>query len=402
MAQYRQLIPVGEVWVTRDQSHTRSATRPWPREIRPCGLRSRLGCVRLPTVSVREVWSGRAGEVLSAAGARVAFESRWPRYAAVSDTATMQIREANLSDVQAVTAFAADRGTLGMTDQQLGEEFNAGRMRSDWTWLAMDDVGGLVGRALWWGREQAAAPITLDVLDVAGSPESCAAVGRALLRAGQDALCVQGARTPLPYTLRLPTDWRHRSDSIAAVAWRQEALAAAGLTERNERLQVAWTPGASPVPHPGRLWFRPGSDEEFRVLFARVALGSLDVMTQRSLAVTTPEDLARDELDYYTSSAGERDWWRVATDASGDTVGFVIPSATPYARNVGYLGVLPQQRGHGHVDDLLAYVTGFHHAAGARRITATTDASNAPMAAAFARHGYRTIEVRIDFEPPAH
>lgn len=49
-------------------------------------------------------------------------------------------------------------------------------------------------------------------------------------------------------------------------------------------------------------------------------------------------------------------------------------------------------------EQLLTYVTEFHQAAGATRITATSDAVNHPMAAAFARNGYRTIETRIDIE----
>lgn len=89
----------------------------------------------------------------------------------------------------------------------------------------------------------------------------------------------------------------------------------------------------------------------------------------------------------------------MAIDPEGAVVGFVIPSATPYNRNVGYLGVLPRHRGHGHVHELLAFVTSFHAASGAARITATTDVDNTPMAAAFAHAGYDVIERRLDLEP---
>jgi len=51
------------------------------------------------------------------------------------------------------------------------------------------------------------------------------------------------------------------------------------------------------------------------------------------------------------------------------------------------------------VDEILAYITRFHIGDGARRITATTDAVNTPMAAAFDRAGYKLVEVRIDLEP---
>lgn len=80
-----------------------------------------------------------------------------------------------------------------------------------------------------------------------------------------------------------------------------------------------------------------------------------------------------------------------------------LPSATLTNRNVGYLAVLPQHRGHGYVDEILEYITRFHVGDGARRITATTDAVNTPMAAAFDRAGYKLVEVLIELEPsPMH
>ena len=60
----------------------------------------------------------------------------------------------------------------------------------------------------------------------------------------------------------------------------------------------------------------------------------------------------------------------------GTLVGFAIPSATPYHRNVGYLGVVPELRGCRYVDDILCEITRFHAADGANRITATTDVPN--------------------------
>jgi len=111
-----------------------------------------------------------------------------------------------------------------------------------------------------------------------------------------------------------------------------------------------------------------------------------------------PRAQARDDYDFYLSCPGERDWWRIATSPQGEPVGFVVPSATPYARNVGYLGVLPSHRGRGLVDDLLAEVTRIHAAAGAERITATTDTTNAPMAAAFDRADYRVTGARLVLE----
>ena len=78
----------------------------------------------------------------------------------------------------------------------------------------------------------------------------------------------------------------------------------------------------------------------------------------------------------------------------------VIPSRSATSASVSYLGVLPAQRGRGHVDDLLAEITHVHAADGAPQITADTDTTNTPMAAAFARAGYRVTQRRLAMAPP--
>jgi len=111
-----------------------------------------------------------------------------------------------------------------------------------------------------------------------------------------------------------------------------------------------------------------------------------------------PRAQARDDYDFYLSCPGEREWWRIAATPDGAPIGFAIPSATPYARNVGYLGVLPAHRGRGFVDDLLAEITRFHASDGTEWITATTDTTNTSMAAAFDRAGYQVTEIRLVLE----
>ena len=82
---------------------------------------------------------------------------------------------------------------------------------------------------------------------------------------------------------------------------------------------------------------------------------------------------------------GDRDWWRLAYTADGQLAGMILPNRNPYGAVVGYLGVLPGLRGRGYIDDLPAETTRFHAGRGEPRITATTDTTNQPMAAAFRR-----------------
>jgi RimJ/RimL family protein N-acetyltransferase len=271
----------------------------------------------------------------------------------------------------------------------------AHRFRPEWIWLAEDDGAEVLARALWWGRSDSTRPLALDYLDIRPDVADPAALGAALLAAGHTAF---GSRPQ--YNISLPRDWRSRPEVATTARQRIEAGNRAGLTREIERLRYEWTPGAGLAAPTDRLVFTEGTDEEFLDTFQRLSAGSLDVQTQRDLETADPAELAREDMRFYLECPGERSWWRLARLPAGTLVGLAIPSATPYHRNVGYVGVVPEWRGKGLIDDLLAEITRFHAAAGADRITATTDTNNWPMAAAFDRAGYRVTEIRLVLEAP--
>ncbi|WP_330297504.1 GNAT family N-acetyltransferase [Streptomyces sp. NBC_00503] len=292
-------------------------------------------------------------------------------------------------------AYPADGPVPAFTAERVREELASNQMRSEWIWTAEDEDGEILARALWWGRADSERPNALDCLQVRASVADPASVAAGLLAAGHAAF----GKAP-DYNISLPRDWRTAPGGLAeAVAWRQEAAYKAGLTREIERLRFEWTPAAGTSEPTGRLVFREGTDEEFLEAFTRIAAGSLDLHTQNELRTIDAEELARDDIEFYTDCPGERSWWRLAHLPDGTLAGLAIPSATPYHRNVGYLGVVPEQRGRGLIDEVLAEITRFHASEGAERITATTDTVNAPMAAAFTRAGYEVTEIRLVFEP---
>ncbi len=311
----------------------------------------------------------------------------------------MIVRSAREADVERLVDFEPDPGLRAIDRDRLRADFTEGRMRAAWSWLVEDD-GVLVGRALWWGRAQGSLPTALDALDVAGHVDDPESVAVELLTAARAALVERGVRTLPAFTMQLPRDWLDDAVASRAVAWRRDTCRRIGVTDELQRLQYAWSLDAGIPAESDRVSFRPASDEEFLDLFAQAARGSLDVETQQAVEAMGVQAQARDDLDFYRGCPGEREWWRVAVDHDGSTVGFVIPSATPYHRNVGYLGVLPAWRGKGLVDDLLGEITRIHAASGAETVTATTDTTNAPMAAAFERAGYQVTEVRLVLSAP--
>ncbi|NGN67426.1 GNAT family N-acetyltransferase [Streptomyces sp. A7024] len=311
----------------------------------------------------------------------------------------MKFRAATAADTDRVAAVMVDEPVGWIDADRYRDELRQGMYRPEWTWLAVDDDDRIVGRALWWGQATAAHPVDLDCLYVDASVAGREKVAAELLSAGLGAFAA-GARPqekPPIFTIKVARGWRDDPAAAAAVGWRRDAALAAGLGHEVERLQLAWTPDAGIPAAGGRLRFAPASDDDFLAMFRRIAVGSLDDGTRESVAERGAEAAARDDMDFYLNCLGERDWWRLAYDADGELVGLAIPSATPYARNVGYLGVLPEHRGRGYINEVLAEITRFQAEAGAERITATTDMGNAPMAAAFERAGYAITEIRIVF-----
>ena len=291
-------------------------------------------------------------------------------------------------------SYPADGPLAALTAGRIREELDAGRFRPEWIWLA-EDGGQVLARALWWGRADSERPLALDCLQVRSTATDPVAVATGLLEAGHAAL---GTR-PL-YNLSLPADWDGRSELAEAVAWRREAGLRTGLSREIRRLRYEWTPAAG-LPEAGsRLTFREGSDDEFLEAFVRVSAGSLDEATRDELRTKDARQLAEEDTRFYLDCPGERSWWRLAELPDGTLAGLAVPSATPYHRNVGYLGVVPEQRGKGLIDEILAEITRFHAAEGAERITATTDTTNVPMAGAFDRARYDVTEIRLVLEAP--
>jgi ribosomal protein S18 acetylase RimI-like enzyme len=294
-----------------------------------------------------------------------------------------------------VSWIQPDRHRRGLADRS---------HRDEWTWIA-ESGDRIVARAVWTGFPDADHPYGLDCVwvddAITGADRVDLAAG--LLAAAHGAFRAAGMRALPGCYLLLPGNSDGDPAVAAALSWRREAAARAGLTEPLRRLRYEWTPAAGVPEPPAGLAFRPEPDDEaFVAAFIRVAEGSLDVTTRRTVAAIGPERQAREDLDVYRSLRGERSWWRLAHTADGRLAGFAIPSrGDDGTATVGYLGVVPELRGNGYVHDLLAEITRFHAAVGAPRIMALTDETNLPMAAAFERAGYRAIgSWLILSEPP--
>lgn len=310
----------------------------------------------------------------------------------------MNIRTTVEADLDAILAVLADKSVNTATPERFIENLASGAYRHGWTWIA-EDGDRILALAVWWGMAAYEHPFALDGLYADESVVDPVPLWTGLIDKVVGHIPPEAEQPE--YHIFLPNDWRAQPDVVAALEPRLAAAAAAGLSSTIERLRYEWTPADGLPSRSTRLRFEPADDEAFLAVFHRVIRGSLDDATAGSVARLGVEGAAKEQLEIYSSMPGDRSWWRLAYDDAGELIGFAIPSANNGGPVVGYLGVVPEHRGHGYSDDLVAEITHLlaeeieRGAAKSDRIGADTDKTNLPMAAAFERAGYRNFAVRM-------
>jgi RimJ/RimL family protein N-acetyltransferase len=282
-------------------------------------------------------------------------------------------------------------------NEELAGDLADGRRRPEWMWVALRG-DRLLARAAWWSGPGAHAPELLDVLDIDdGIPEPDRVdIGVHMLRAAMAAVIPDGAQPP-EYIRFIPPSWRDNVLTSQVVIDRMATAERTGARLFVERLRLEWRPG-TPIRAPSRrLLFRSIQDEEELIVLMAAALnGTLDAHSRADLTLMSAKEAAvRHYEEEFAAYSSPRDWWRIATLPEGDPVGFVIPARNDYNPIIAYLAVLPEHRGKGYVDAILAEGTSVLAAQNVSRIRASTDLSNTPMAEAFRRAGYVNFERAI-------
>ncbi|MDN3027357.1 GNAT family N-acetyltransferase [Streptomyces sp. S.PB5] len=262
------------------------------------------------------------------------------------------------------------------------------RHRPDWQRVALRD-GRIVARAAWWGGPDDTEPLCVDRLDMADAEVEAAAE---LLRS---------APWRVDIDFSLPAGWRDDPALRTAVEARFGAARAAGYELLVERFTYVWTPECGLPERPGRLVFAPEPDDAvFFEALRRIHSVTLDAHSLKAIAEGGLDKAAQEELDFFRWCPSPREWWQVARTKDGDLVGIHVPARNFQSPVVGFIGVVPEQRGHGYAHDLLVECTHFLVEHGADRIVAATDRGNHPMAAHFAKVGYPVTRERVNFHHP--
>jgi hypothetical protein len=266
--------------------------------------------------------------------------------------------------------------------------------RPEHTWVAIRE-GVVVARACWWTGPGDERPAALDWLEAEPGPQQVDLGTRLLLAAHQTMRNDDGARPD--YHLFLPPGWRDRPTVRTAAQARMQAAQNAGLALFVERYSYRWSAQRDGLPERSdRLEFRPADDARMLPVLRQLLVDTLDAHDRRSVAAHGIEGAAERQLQGLCWFPSPREWWRLAYARSGELVGLIVPARNYTMPTIGYLGVVPGQRGHGYVNDLLAEIAWrLTELAPGETVGADTDFDNIPMAKAFTRAGFRTTEEHL-------
>jgi ribosomal protein S18 acetylase RimI-like enzyme len=283
-------------------------------------------------------------------------------------------------------------------EQYLKSMFAAGSMRPEWCFVA-EEEGRPIGRVALWTLPGAEKPFALVLLDVPW--EDHLGAGIRLLGDVLDEARRLGARE-IEHVVDAPPmgpQFQHSPEKRVGL------LRTVGFALRRETDRFQWW-GEGPPAASGRLSFRAleeVGEDAFVDAMRRVSEGTLDREIRDERERLGPHGAARDFFEDARRVEHESSWWQLAYDGrSGDLVGLVMPAEPPGFLTLFYVGVVPEMRGRGYVDDLLAAGTATLLDARAvggteKPLRADINVANAPMAAAFGRAGWTRFAGRREY-----
>lgn len=307
------------------------------------------------------------------------------------------IRPIQTDELSTFIATATDSKHVGEIRQYVDGLLANGAIRTDWCYFAERD-GHPIGRGAFYTLPNCDHPSALVLLDLPWQSEAASDVGTALLQEMLSIACSLGA-DQLEYVIDTPVQrpqWQVHPDRRASLV-EQHGFR---MIRKTVRFELERGEARHQLSADHDVQFRSMTDvgeNAFIDTIRRVSAASLDQQIRAQREKLGKEDDAREHFKDLTTLEYDPTWWEVAYTPDDDLVGVTVPIENPTSAAIGYIGVVPEMRGQGYVDTLLARGTATLVESGAERIIADTDVGNIPMANAFRRAGYSQFAIRHEY-----
>ena len=308
----------------------------------------------------------------------------------------MKIRAISADELHPFCRIGSSDEEAEALAQHLGEMWAIGSSAAETCFVA-EDQGQFVGRMVYRKPGSGTRPSKTRIIDGGGWSLPWATaycdLGVQLIQQSLKQLKAAGVGQ---VTGKVISRWPH-GEKIG------EVLRGAGLALEQEKRAFVWNEPRPLEARADRLVFkslRDVGEKAFVAAIERSIEGSLDQVDQELSGEESHREIAVGHFDVDREYFGfEPEWWRLAQDRAGQTVGFVQPAyfkgedkGDLKEGTIVYIGVVPQQRGNGYVVDLLHHATATLQQEGVWRILCDTDAQNFPMIRAFQSLDYEPYE----------
>ncbi len=312
----------------------------------------------------------------------------------------MQIRPVRADELDLFVETAGSPGHRREVAQYLESMFTASSMRPEWCFVAEEEQGERpLGRVALWTLPGMEEPFALVLLDVPWDGDYMGVGTRLLGDVLEEARALDAGE--IEHVVDDPPmrpQFQHHPEK------RVELLESTGFAFRRETGRFEWPRGETPAV-PRQLSLR--SLEEvgegtFVEAIRKVSEETLDREIREERERLGAGGAAREFFEDARRVEHDPDWWRLAYTPEGELVGLVMPAEPPGFLTIFYVGVVPEMRGQGYVDDLLAFGTATlldtrTEDDKEKPLRADTDVANGPMAAAFERVGWVRFAGRREY-----
>ncbi|MBY0088267.1 N-acetyltransferase [Brevibacillus brevis] len=282
----------------------------------------------------------------------------------------------------------------------LDKMFTQGAMRQDWCFV-LEVQGEIAGRLAFWTLPGSKEATDLVLWELPWKETECPSLAAHFLRE-VFTLMAGNLTEKIGYVLDSPssspqwqTDHQEQRNVLEALGFR--------ISRETNRFEWHAPIEATAIPsnktHDSIVYrtLPEVGEAAFVDAILRVSQFTHDQQITEERLKKGPRTQAQEMFQDLQHMKYEPEWWQLAYTAKNELIGFLMPTVSPTFATIGYIGVLPEQRGHGYIDQLLKQATDVLVQAGETYIRADTDIKNTPMAKAFLRAGYHQFASRQEF-----
>jgi predicted acetyltransferase len=288
----------------------------------------------------------------------------------------MNIRSLKPDELDAFVQLTQSPDEAAMLHLTLQSLLAEGKSRPEWLFVA-DDHGAPAGRIGFFEQIPGSGEATMMALHLDWDGDYLG-VGLPLLMAGFDGLRQAGLQR---LERRVFAFWEDAPQQRDLFSW-------TGMALLQEKTAFSWMQSEQPAfASDDRLKYESFRSVGVEAFIEHVQATQVDVLDRsyrRELSKLGPARSAHDLVELLLTFSHNHEWWQVAFTPDDEPVGVIAPVLlAPEEGSVGYLGIVPGQRGNGYGQDLLNHGASVLQAHGISEIYCDVDIENTPMVQIF-------------------